>query len=226
MKKTRLINATKLAACLQSQMDEAQVQESQTLQNITQAFGRFEAQRAESEFKLASAWNALRKSIVSVHNAVTAEDSVTLTTDTWFLRDLLRYLTPDADEVPAYVTGPHIAGVSVLSRICGFELADQSPVYARGTPKACADALIEIHEHGNILHAVAHSHPGAGAAATHQSSTDVNYLTKIQDAGSNAIGMIFTRDGHLRFFTVHKRFSVSIVGQGVAQIEEHLFKLD
>ena len=72
---------------------------------------------------------------------------------------------------------------------------------------------------------MAHSHPGRGAAATHESSIDVNYLGGIQRGGTDVIGIIVTRDGFVRFFSVEKPFQVLVQGSGVTQIEEHVFQI-
>jgi hypothetical protein len=101
----------------------------------------------------------------------------------------------------------------------------KSPVYAKGTAKSCADAEIEILEHGNSLHAMAHSHPGRGPSATCPSGIDINYLGRIQSIGSEAIGVIITRDGFVRFFTVTKPFRVLVTGTGITQLEEYVYQV-
>src|SRR5438093_8320819 len=127
---------------------------------------------------------------------------VTYVCEGWFLQDLIRSLTGGPDEDIAYVTGVNLGKLRVLSRIRRVKLAQKSPVYALGEAGSCADALIEILEHGNQLHCMAHSHPGFGPSSTCPSSTDVRYLKRVQKAGAEAIGVIVTRDGCARFFSV------------------------
>ncbi|MGZ5527446.1 MAG: hypothetical protein ACXWJB_02130, partial [Limisphaerales bacterium] len=88
------------------------------------------------------------------------------------------------------------------------------------------EALAEILDKGNRLHVMAHSHPGRGVGATHESSIDVNYLGKIQRAGADVVGIIVTRDGFVRFFTVTKPFQVWIQGSGVTQVDDYVYKIE
>lgn len=93
--------------------------------------------------------------------------------DAWFLRDLVRHLTPGKDEEISYVTGLRVAQVRVLSRIRAVSLAQHSAVYARGTARSCSDALIEILEaikhltqavtQGLPIHVVLQEHASAQA---------------------------------------------------------------
>ena len=112
-----------------------------------------------------------------------------------------------------------------MSRICAVEPQRQSPVYAKGKAQSCSDVLIEILERGQRLYAVAHSHPGSGPEATHESSTDVKYLGRIQRAGADAIGVIVTRDGYVRFFSVEKPFEVEIQGKGITHVSEDVVRV-
>src|SRR5690242_2669216 len=129
---------------------------------------------------------------------------LTYVAESWFLQDLVRHLTPGPDEEMAYVTGPALGKLRILSRICGITPAQQSPVYALGKARSCADALIEMLDKGSPLHSMAHSHPGVGPQATFPSSIDVRYLGGIQRASAEAVGIIVTRDGCVRFFSVCK----------------------
>lgn len=97
--------------------------------------------------------------------------------------------------------------------------------YARATARSCTETLADIVEKGNTLHVMAHSHPGLGAAATHESSIDINYLGNIQRAGADVVGIIVTRDGFVRFFTVVKPFEVWVQGNGAIQVEEDVFQI-
>jgi hypothetical protein len=51
------------------------------------------------------------------------------------------------------------------------------------------------------------------------------YLGSIQRAGSDAIGIIVTRDGCVRFWSVLRRFSVLVQGNGVKRMEEHVYQV-
>ncbi|MDD5599013.1 MAG: hypothetical protein PHV82_13780 [Victivallaceae bacterium] len=96
---------------------------------------------------------------------------------------------------------------------------------AKASAKSCSDVLIDLFEKGYKPQLVAHSHPGRGPEATSPSGIDINYLTKIQDAGSEALGLIVTRDGYIRFFSVRTEYAVSIKGKGVQHVAEDVFKV-
>lgn len=225
MKKIKLLNPIPLVLSYESQIEKVEQAEHQVKQQMLDALTNFDQGQAREHFKLLLEWNTLRKSIRSLLNSLVNDCYLTFVTSVWFLQDLLAHLTPRTDEELVYITGPTMGGVQVLSRICGFELEEQSAVYARGTAKGCSDALIEMLEHGNSLHALGHSHPGAGLGATHESSIDTGYLGKIQRNGANAIGLIFTRDGYVRFFSVEKPFQVFVVGKEIEQIDEYVYKI-
>jgi hypothetical protein len=72
---------------------------------------------------------------------------------------------------------------------------------------------------------MAHSHPGSGAGATHPSSIDINYLGRIQRAGADVVGIIVTRDGYVRFFTVNRPFHALVQGNGIEQVDEYVYRL-
>ena len=145
--------------------------------------------------------------------------------DTWFLEDLIRRLTPGPDEEVVYLTGMDIDGVRTPYRICNVDLERQSVAYARGTARSCMNALMEINRRGFKLQIMAHSHPGRGAWATSPSSIDMKYLGTIQKAGAEVAGIIVTRDGHVRFFTVYKPFEIDIQGSGVEYVDEQVVRI-
>ena len=226
MKKNKGITSTRLAATLEPQKAKVEKEEARIIQQVLDALKDFDREKARDVFQLVLEWNTLHKTITSLLSVLIDNGVPVYVVSAWFLEDTLAHVTPRKDEAAVYITGPVVGGVRVLSRICGFELAEQSITYARGDTKACLDALIEINEHGNALHAMAHSHPGSGKSATRQSPTDIRYLTSIQRAGANVIGLIFTRDGHVRFFTVEKPFKVIVLGEGVTQLEENVYKIE
>ena len=184
---------------------------------------RWDRDAAQRHFELLLQWNELHELVAQCHESLGKEGLPTYVVDGWFAQDLIQHLTPGRDEEITHVTGPRAGSFRVLSRLCRLTTETKSMVYARGSARSCADAEIEILEHGNLLHAAAHSHPGKGAAASQPSSIDTNYLGKIQRAGSEAIGIIVTRDGWVRFFSVIKPFRVFVMGTGVVQTEEYVF---
>ena len=150
----------------------------------------------------------------------------TFLVETCFLRELVLALTPTPDEHMLFLTGPMLRRLRVVSRRAPqAPLERQSVVFVRSSALAVAQALIPIIEQGAELHMIAHSHPGGGPSATFPSGTDTACLGKLQRAGSPAIGLIVTRDGHARFFTVHRPFQIIVAGAGVTKLDDHLFHL-
>jgi hypothetical protein len=141
--------------------------------------------------------------------------------DSWTLQDFYQQLVKGPCEEIFYATGPHLDNLRILSRMCALEYEKQSPVYVRATRKSSVDALIEMTEHENQLHLVAHSHPGCGAFATSPSWTDVTYLGKLQKTGAETIAMIVSRDGFLRFWTVFSPFKLIVRGSGITEVKGH-----
>lgn len=148
--------------------------------------------------------------------------------DAWTLHDFYRELVKSPCEEIFYVTGVELGNVRVLSRMCALEYEKQSPVYVSATRKSSVDALIEMADHENRLHLVAHSHPGIGAFSTLPSGTDLAYLGKLQKAGAEAIALIVSRNGFLRFWTVSLPFKIVIRGNGISEVKGHenVFRLE
>jgi hypothetical protein len=146
--------------------------------------------------------------------------------EAWFLREVVELLTPTGDEHLRFLTGPKLGRLRVVCR-CAPEvpLERQNIVAVRASALAVARALIPIIEEGGQAHVFAHSHPGMGPGATGPSGTDITTLGRLQSDGCPAIGLIVTRDGYARFFTVHKPFRVVISGNGVTKLDNQLFHL-
>jgi len=202
-----------------------QKQQSAVWQELQDALKHWDQETAKRLFDLVLHWNELQQLAVAWRESLAEPKLNTYVIDAWFAQDLIQYLTPGKDEEIAHVTGPRIGSVRTLSRLCPIKAETKTAVYVKAAAQSCADTEIEIIEHGNLPHAMAHSHPGKGAAATTPSSIDTNYLGNIQRAGSEAIGIIVTRDGWLRFFSVVKPFRVFVMGTGAVQMEEYVFHI-
>jgi hypothetical protein len=139
---------------------------------------------------------------------------------------LIAALTPGANEEMHFLTGPKIGPIRIVCRLAvPVPLNRQSPVFVSASAKSVASVLIPIIEQGAELHICAHSHPGGGAGATTPSGTDIECLGKLQRNGSPAIGCIATRDGHIRFFSVHTKFHVMVLGTGVKEVSTNVFHI-
>ncbi len=190
-----------------------------------EALRAYKRNMAREYFELSVKYNELYE--LSNHCAICPEDKQhpVFLLDYWFLQDLIKHLTPHEDEEVVYITGNDYENIKMPYRIRNIKLEQQSVVYAKATAQSCSDVLIDLCERGYQVQLVAHSHPGSGPEATCPSSIDINYLAKIQDAGSDAVGLIVTRDGYARFFSVRTEFEVSIKGKGVQHVQENVFKI-
>jgi len=213
----------RLIANVQQHCDTIEKQQSAIWKAMQEALKHWDRTTAQRLFELSLHWNELHEMAADWRDSLTEPGLNTYVVDTWFIQDLIRHLTPGRDEEITHVTGPRVGPARVLSRICQIRAETKSLVYARASAQSCADTEIEILEHGNLVHAMAHSHPGSGAGATHPSSIDTNYLGTIQRIGAEAIGIIVTRDGWVRFFTVTKPFRIFVMGDGFVQKEEYVF---
>jgi len=224
MKTETISQIAEVAVHLNMHEASLQYREREAIHGMLAALKEREINKAVQLFQISMEWSQL---LEFIHNCKLAFGAFPLTyiVDTWFLQDLIRHLTPNQDEEITYVTGVSFGQVRILSRICEVALEKQSAVYARATAKSCTNALATILDKGNRLQAMAHSHPGRGSEATHESSIDVKYLGRIQRAGADVIGVIVTRDGCVRFFTVEKPFRVWVQGNGVTQIDENVFQI-
>jgi len=150
----------------------------------------------------------------------------TFVLESFFLRELITALTPGANEEMHFLTGPKIGPIRIVCRMAAPVSPNrQSPVFIGATAKSVADILIPIIEQGAELHVCAHSHPGSDAGATTPSGTDIECLGKLQRNGSPAIGCIVTRDGYVRFFSIHTKFCVMVLGTGVKKVSPNVFHI-
>ncbi|MDD5697835.1 MAG: hypothetical protein PHH77_04385 [Victivallaceae bacterium] len=193
---------------------------------MLEAFRNNRRGKAKEFFELVCEYNEFSELCRQWHQNLSAESNcIQLSLDVWFLQDLIKHLTPHADEEVVYITGHSVGNLRIPYRICEVELKEQSVVYARCTARSCSDALIEINEKGCCLQLVAHSHPGMGKDTTTPSGIDLNYLDKIQKNDSQAVGVIVSRDGFVRFFTSCVEFEVSIKGAEAEYVGDNVFKI-
>jgi hypothetical protein len=212
-----------LIAEIDRRQKSTQEEQAAIMQAMQDALKKWDRDRAQQLFNLYLRWNELHELASRWADSLAQPSVNTYVMDAWFAQDLIHELTPGPDEEITHVTGARVGPVRILSRICRLTAQTKTVVFARATAKSCADTEIEILEHGNMLHAMAHSHPGRGAGATQPSGIDINYLGGIQRVGSEAIGIIVTRDGWVRFFSVIKPFRVFVMGAGVTQTEENVY---
>jgi len=146
-----------------------------------------------------------------------------------FLAQCYRYLTsnPHGHEKLHLVTGQKLSQKQrTLDYMSNVALAEQSAVSAVADQLALKQALMEMDEWGHALYGLFHSHPGQGSLATRPSSIDLATHERYERRYP-LIGCIFVRDGHLRFFSATRPFSITISGTGVVPINEaeHVYQI-
>jgi len=143
----------------------------------------------------------------------------------WFLRDCLKELTRSRKEAMLLVSGLNIGNVRTLDRHLGLQYSKQSQFFVSADGQSNRQALRELDENGQRLQAWFHSHPGSGPASTLPSAIDSSHQGDLEQGGYPAVGAIFARDGHVRFFSHNMEFEVAVLGKQVEQIDEKLFRL-
>jgi len=143
-----------------------------------------------------------------------------------FLMGAYNALTETSDEHLVYATGPEDGKRAfAISQLVTFELAEKSAVSAAPDPTSQLEALTELDRRGERLLAVLHSHPGRGAGATTPSSVDRSTQEGLEKMGYPTIGVIFSRDGFVRFFSVNRKFRVAVSGTGIEPAGDHIYRL-
>ena len=143
-----------------------------------------------------------------------------------FLRDAHRALTKTRDEHLVYATGPDDGNrMCALTKLVTFNLAQRGVAHATPEPTSQLLALKQLDKNKERLLATFHSHPGNGARATTPSSVDMSTQRGLEKNGYPAIGVIFSRDGYVRFYSANRLFQVTVSGVGVKQVDDCLFHI-
>lgn len=156
---------------------------------------------------------------------ITTERRPTYLTSSLFLHEACTRLTRDEKEDIAYITGHELGAFLSLDRIVTFRITRRGPCGVEGDAASTHEALIRLEEQGHRLLGWIHSHPGCGPEATSPSSTDLAHQERLEDGRYPVVGIIVTRDGHIRFFSRHRKVSVHIHGKGVTKLHEHIYHL-
>lgn len=142
-----------------------------------------------------------------------------------FLHECFKPLTADKKEQFFFITGPEVDGVMVLSKLCAFEHVTRTELGVVGDPKSTHSLLGRFQQFGHRLLAHFHSHPGKGPESISPSGTDTNYQARLEGAGCDTIGAIYSRDGYIRFFRVNQQFELKVYGEGVEHVSDTIYRL-
>jgi proteasome lid subunit RPN8/RPN11 len=121
-------------------------------------------------------------------------------------------------------TGIMLDGRFILTDIVVLSDVQQSPAGAFATPAAVRTGLLLMEAFGLRCGALFHSHPGVGARSTLPSGIDLRNHEAWEKAYP-LIGAIFSRSGHVRFFTSSGIPEVHVVGERARRIDGALYTL-
>lgn len=134
-----------------------------------------------------------------------------------------RFLTqhlPGTNQEPEWmlaVTGLKHGGIRTLDHLIEVKLATQSSGQASFDMQGFTHIAISLHEHGQALHAIFHSHRFHGPPSP--SVTDDRLQCILEEGGYPAIQAVFSEDGYVRFFARRRRFAVEVHGKGVTAVD-------
>ncbi|MCS7222651.1 MAG: hypothetical protein RML36_07885 [Anaerolineae bacterium] len=135
------------------------------------------------------------------------------------LAEAYRFLTqclPATGQEPEWmlaVTGIRNGRIRTLEHLIEVKLASQSAGHASFDLQDFTRIAVTLHEHGQALHAIFHSHRFAGPP--HPSGIDDRLQRLLEEGGYPAIQAIFSEDGYIRFFARQRRFAIQVHGKGV-----------
>ena len=172
---------------------------------------------------LRSLFKRKKAKVVSIHEKKKPE-TVTYLVSSLFLHENYDLMRNDPIETFYYVTGPEIGGIKILDRIEKFGYEQRNGAFAKAVTLDSTRILIKLDLHAHRLWGYFHSHIAPGAYGASPSWVDLNLRDTFDRGGYRAIGVIFSRDGFIRFFS-SKPFEVIIYGEGVVKINEELYHL-
>jgi len=118
------------------------------------------------------------------------------------------------------VTGLKNGRVRTLEHLIEVKLASQSPSQASFDMQDFTRIAISLHEHGQALHAIFHSHRFQGPP--YPSGVDDRLQRLLEEGGYPAIQAVFSEDGYVRFFA-RRPFAVEVHGKGVTCLDRERF---
>lgn len=143
------------------------------------------------------------------------------------LAEAYRFLTqrlPATGQEPEWmlaVTGIRNGHIRTLEHLIEVKLASQSAGQASFDMQDFTRIAVSLHEHGQALHAIFHSHRFSGPP--HPSAVDDRLQRLLEEGGYPAIQAVFSEDGYVRFFARQRRFAVQVYGKGVTCIDRAHF---
>jgi len=90
------------------------------------------------------------------------------------------------------------------------KLEKSTPAGVKADPFSIFDVLDETDKKGESFVATVHMHPWEGIENVQSSSVDYNTQSEYEQVGYSVVGIVFSKDGHFRFYTYKQPFDVKI----------------
>lgn len=114
-------------------------------------------------------------------------------------------------------------GTRTLEHLMAIKLNRQNGVQAAFDMADFTRVAVMLHEHGQALHAILHSHRFAGPPGP--SGVDLALQRQLDGGGYPAIQAVFSEDGYVRFFAGAKPWQVQVHGSGVESCGPGLWRI-
>jgi len=145
--------------------------------------------------------------------------------DSLFLRHCLGELAVGPDEALVMVTGLRGRSMRVPCHLVRPAFTYATVAGVEADHRSSHEVLCNFQETGHALLCVLHVHPGSGRNAVTPSSVDIAAQERLEQAGYQSIGGIFSRDGYVRFFSNRIPFAIRTFGSNLVVADENLLKL-
>lgn len=141
------------------------------------------------------------------------------------LLDGFRHLQKIPTESIMYAAGTRFDSITTVERLHQLQLEESQYGYAAADLSHTTKVLCEFDNAGAVLSAYLHMHPGSGQGANRPSSIDLANQERMERGGFITIGIIYTRDGFVRFFTNELEFEVVVGGTGTERTGDNEYRL-
>ena len=146
--------------------------------------------------------------------------------DSMFLSSCYERLIKGPDEELYLVTGTQYNNTKILTTMLPLKYKYQSIAGVAGDEESTRQQLKMVDAFGSRYLAYFHSHPGYGEDATRPSTIDISLQQKYERAKQFVIGGIFSRSGHVRFYSYEFPFTINVLGKRVRKVSDNVFQLE
>lgn len=214
-------NGTSPLDVLHDFLDESWRSESAVLANAFRPYDKSTIERSRAVLDHIA---EMRRAVEPHITALVPKNAFRYVLDAQLLRESFAYTTKTRNEQLHFATGPRFDDVAVIDRIVKVPTTG-TPASATAEAADLFEPLSKLDEQGYQFLFHFHSHPGSGPNANHPSSVDTALQTKLERA-YECIGGIWSRTGHIRFFSIDRPFEIEIYGKGVEHHGQNLYKLE